>query len=297
MLQRSLPWWIAALLPADSADLGGGLFLTTAQRLQVGTMISANPEGGQLHRKAGSRGIIAGCSAVSVQAMLTQGRFYRMVNRNKGDGVWHVDTADFLSCDGRELTSVPGEVELLRERTRQGGLTSPFWLSEEQTERLCAYQAMRNRMGCDTAAGSSGGRPFQTPGVFAELTCGSSVTTRYVNVEMLSTTTVPGRLQMCLSAFRCFLPINVRTRRRFEAAVDVCLRVECLSSGCWCTIWGTAEDYKSCGFRVLDGALGVDVFDELGNPTFLIHALCTTTPLDVFAACYPEDSLCAAAVL
>lgn len=291
VLQRPVPWWLGSLLSADSTHLSRNLFLTTGQRMQVGTMIFASSESEKASYRREGFGCITAHSPAVVQAMLTHGRFYRVVTRNHGDVTFHVDTADFLSHEGRALTTVQSELELLHERTRQHHFASPFWLSEAQARHICAYRTMRQRL---RWVGDDVAQLFQKPGLHVELSSGLSEFTRYINTDALCSSSPSAKgVQMCLSAFRCFTPINVRTKQRFDATVEICLRVECLHSGCWCSVWGTAEDYASCGFRALDGALGVDVFDELGNPAFLICALCTTAPLEVYAACYPNDSICA----
>lgn len=298
VLRRPAPRWAGQAASLLSVSTGSKdavqLFFTAAQRRQLSGLLFFPRRDDDALRVLENWPRTSDTLLTAAQAVLTHGRFFRLVNPNRGDVVLHVDTCDFLSCEGAALTSLPHEIAMLEERTRTRSLLLPFWVSERQARELCAYQQMQRRFRCASSDSATMADVFQNNNVFLELTCGTPEVVRYVNWEALCSGVISSTtLLMTLSFFRCFSPINVRTRRRFDFAVEVRLRVEAMSSECWCSIWGTAKDYEQCGFKVLEGALGVDVFDELGNPAFLIHALCTTTPLEVYAACYPNDSICA----
>ncbi|KPI87737.1 hypothetical protein ABL78_3210 [Leptomonas seymouri] len=289
VLQRRLPWWVALPLSASSAGTSGGLFLTFAQRRQLFTISVSNRES-----DTGLGYCIADMSPCSAQSMLTHGRFFRVVDLNRGDVLQHVDTSDFLSWEGLTLTTVPEEIDSLEARTRRNALTLPFWVTEPQAMQLCSYESVNALFNCAASDSATVSDAFHNRDTFVELAGGTSELVRYVNWGALcSGVHNLAFLRSCLSFFRCFFPINVRTKHRFDTVIEIRLRVEAMNSGCWCSIWGTTEDYEKCGFSVLEGALGVDVFDELGNPAFLIHALCTSSPLEVYAACYPNDSISA----
>ncbi|KPA80721.1 putative mitochondrial hypothetical protein [Leptomonas pyrrhocoris] len=293
VLQRRMPWWATSFLAAPSAGASGSLLLTSAQRRQLSSMTVRGGDGADSARRFHKACSLCDTSLNSAQAMLTHGRFLRLVDSNRGDVVIHVDTTDFLSWEGTTLTTVPEEAALLERQTRLNALMLPFWVTEPQATELCAYESVQRSLRCASSGSAIIADAFQNRDTFVELTCGTSEVTRYVNWEALCSRSLPPvTLHSCLSFFRCFVPINVRTKRAFDTVVAMRLRVEAMCSDCWCSVWGTADDYERCGFRVLDGALGVYVFNGLGSPAFLIHALCTTTPLEVYAACYPNDSIC-----
>jgi hypothetical protein len=283
------------MLREDVGVAKDSLLLTAAQRRQLFTMIFGvdrmHVSGADTH--LGWR--TTGFSPFTAQAMLTHGRFLRLVSRNRGDVVVHVELSDFLSCHGQALTTVPHEIDALTLRTRRDELQSPFWVTKSQATELCTYGTVQCQFHFVSPSSSAIAEAFASDATSMLLTCGTSEATRYVNWGTLCSCVVnAAALRTSVSFFRCFHPINVRTKQHFAWAVELRLRVEAMSSDCWCSVWGSAEDYESCGFRVLDGALGVDVFDDLGNPSFLVHALCTTTPLEVYAARYPNDCICMA---
>lgn len=224
---------------------------------------------------------------------LTHGRFVRRVTPNGGDVPPHFHFSEYLSVRGTPLTDSAAEMRQLEKRARAGLYQSPFWLTQAQLTDYFGQAHQRRDFACGPTSAISTAELFQNSAVFVELNRATGKSVRVVSLdEFHLSRDTPLPLFRLLSYLRVFSPINVRTLRGFDEGVELRLRVECYRSGCWCSVWGSVEDYASRGFAVLPGALGVDVFDSLGNPHFLIHALCTTSPVDVFVTCYPNDSVC-----
>ncbi|AYU80790.1 hypothetical protein LdCL_290035600 [Leishmania donovani] len=293
VIGRSCPWWLSRLLAETRGTESTPKLLTTsAQRLQVGGQLSGSCDNPALFPFRHTLHLNASTPIAEAQVIMTHGRRLRMVSRNYGDVKWHVDLSDFLSCSGTCLTEVEEEVERLTQLTRRNSYTSPFWVTQLQLESHFRNALAGFSTGCPPSNLAHVCEVYENPNMFVELSCGAATTARYANLgEFRMQPHLGLSLKSCISFLRVFSPINVQTRRAFDACVESRLRLECQQSGCWCSVWGTAQDYASCGFAPLDGAIGVDVFDALGNPLFLIHALCTTAPLDVFSRCYPNDSI------
>ncbi|CAG9578026.1 conserved hypothetical protein [Leishmania major strain Friedlin] len=293
VIGRSCPWWISRLLAETRVTESTLKLLTTsAQRLQLCGRLSRNGGNRALFSPLHIPHLHASTSIAEAQVIMTHGRRLRMVSRNNGDVKVHVDLSDFLSCSGTCLTEVEEEVERLAELTGRNSYTSPFWLTQPQLESHFRNALAGHSTGCPHAYSAHDCEVYENPNMFVELSCGTATTARYANLgEFRIHPYLQLSLISCISFLRVFSPINVQTRRAFDACVEWRLRWECQQSGCWCSVWGTVQDYASCGFATLDGAIGVDVFDALGNPLFLIHALCTTAPLDVYSRCYPYDSI------
>ncbi|GET90581.1 hypothetical protein, conserved [Leishmania tarentolae] len=293
VLGRSCPWWLFHLVPETwRAENSLQLLTTPAQRHQLRGHLCVSDGNASACAFTPNIDLQVCTSSAEIQVIMTHGRRLRMVSRNCGDVKLHVDLSNFLSCRGTCVTEVKEEAVRLAELTRRKLYASPFWLTQAQLESYFQNTSATYRTGCSCANSMHVCEVYQNPNASVELTCGTETPTRYANLdEFRARPHVPVSLMSCISFFRIFAPINVKTRRSFDPCVEWRLRLECQRSGCWCSVWGTAEDYASCGFSTLDGAIGVDVFDALGNPLFLIHALCTTAPLDIFTSCYPTDSV------
>ncbi|KAG5473936.1 hypothetical protein LSCM1_04572 [Leishmania martiniquensis] len=292
VLWRPLPWWIHRIaVKTIEAHRCRHLVTTPAQQLHIREKVSSCR--GHVAEFRRAIGLCAQDTGITeAQVCLSHGRRLRHVSRQRGDVPLHVEFCDFLSCKGTSVTEVMEEARRLAERTRLKSYTSPFWFTQPQLENHFRNSVVQWCTHCMSTDRPSVCEVYENPDTFVELGSGSAATVRYANLdEFRSQRDAELSLIACLSFLRVFSPINVHTRRAFDACVESRLRVECHRSGCWCSIWGTAEDYKKCGFSTLDSALGVDVFDALGNPMFLIHALCTTTPLRVFESCYPNDCI------
>ncbi|CBZ23744.1 conserved hypothetical protein [Leishmania mexicana MHOM/GT/2001/U1103] len=293
VIGRSCPWWLSRLI-AETKETESSLKIltTSAQRLQLRSQLRGNGENPAPFCPLSSVQLRASTSIAEAQVIMTHGRRLRMVSRNSGDVKLHVDFSDFLSCSGTCLTDVEVEAVRLTELTRKNSYTSPFWLTQPQLESHFRNALAGLSTGCLPANSPHVCEVYENPNMFVELSCGTATTARYANLgEFRAQPHADLSLIACLSFLRIFSPINVQTRRAFDACVESRLRWECYRSGFWCSIWGTVQDYANCGFSTLDGAIGVEVFDALGNPLFLIRALCTTAPLNVYSRCYPNDSI------
>ncbi|KAG5474228.1 hypothetical protein CUR178_04342 [Leishmania enriettii] len=293
VLRRPSPRWFTALMAELMVPHGDPQLVTTsAQQYQLSGRERSDGSKAASHLR--HYGLCLGdpTQLEEAQICLAHGRRLRRVSPQRGDIPLHVDLCNFLSCKGTSVTKVAEEAERLDKRTQSKSYTSPFWLT--QPELLGHFQnpLIQLYTRCSLGHWTRVSEAYEDPNVFVEFDRGSKATTRYANLDEFRTqpnSALP--LFACMSFFRMFSPINVHTRRSFDACVEWRLRVECQRTGCWCSIWGTAEDYDKCGFSTLDGALGVDVFDALGNPLFLINAFCTTAPLEIFASCYPHDCI------
>ncbi|KEG06689.1 hypothetical protein DQ04_12741020 [Trypanosoma grayi] len=116
---------------------------------------------------------------------------------------------------------------------------------------------------------------------------------RVMNLSAFAGPTTSGRRavnhQFALYAFREYVPINVRTRCRFSHSVEDALRAHSMLFGCWWTVWGAPDDFKAVGADVLQGPLGVWVFDEWGSPLFLVSALACEDAVAAVAHAHPGD--------
>ncbi|KAG5499437.1 hypothetical protein JKF63_08000 [Porcisia hertigi] len=293
ILMRPPPWWASTLI----AEIRGAetclkLLTTPAQQFQLGRQACGGA--GNNARRSWTRTVCVSTATDTLEAevILTHGRRLKRVSLHRGDVELHVDLSEFLSCRGTALTEVAEKVKLLAECTQKNSYTSPFWLTQMQLEGHFHNPNIRLSTRCSPGNSSRISEVYGNPNKLIELNCGSAATARFANLdEFRNQPHLEPCLHSCLSFFRIFSPINVKTCLRFDECVERYLRVECQRSGCWCSVWGTPEDYTSCGFSTLDGAIGVHVFDGLGNPSFLIRALCTTSPLDIYARCYPHDSI------
>ncbi|KAK7200211.1 hypothetical protein NESM_000072500 [Novymonas esmeraldas] len=293
VLGRPGPWWLSHLFQdSPAAADSAGVATTAAQHLKLGAWMTGDVSGTVIKLWRNDL-LAASCLPLEeAEATLTHGRQLRRVSETRGDVDLHVDFADFLSCEGVALTKATTEVQLLTARTLQRAYTSPFWLTQGQMGQCWSEIANWKLRRAASTTVLPLREKFHDSDIFVELGGGDEGGERYVNVdEVTATRGTSALLRRCLSLFRVFTPISVRTRRPFDARVALRLRAECFHSGCWCSVWGTEEDYASSGFAALEGAIGVHVVDTLGNPLFLIHALCTTAPLDVLVSCYPNESL------
>ncbi|CAM36830.2 conserved hypothetical protein [Leishmania braziliensis MHOM/BR/75/M2904] len=293
VLGRPSPWWLSRLSAEARGALSGvELLATTAQKIQLGRQIYG--DGRSATESFCLRDAHGGFDMriAEAQVILTHGRRLRQFSLNRGDVPLHVDLSDFLSCSGSSVTQVAEEAESLAERTRRNSYASPFWFTKEQLEGHFWNSCTQHTTRCAPKSRKRVCEVYENPNMFVELGCGAGKTAPYANLdEFRSQPNAELSLFSCISFLRIFSPISVKTQRAFDACVEWRLRVECQQSGCWCSVWGSAEDYASCGFSILDGAIGVDMFDALGNPLFLVNALCTTAPLAVYASCYPSDSI------
>ncbi|AAZ10326.1 uncharacterized protein TEOVI_000533700 [Trypanosoma equiperdum] len=241
------------------------------------------------------------------RAALIHGPFERKVRMSSGDSLVTVDfTASALSMRGVALTD---DVTVMKEAVglaEERHYTSPFWLS---TGELRYFMKGMNTLSlylhCDFSAAFSAGAGSggAIPSVLVHNDRGERC--RVMNLSEFVTTSAKYKPKVKRNGitstndinhfsafifFREFTPVSVLTRSAtFPKDIEDCIRRYCILSGCWCTIWGTPEEFREAGHDVHEGSLGLWVFDELGLPLFLVNALSCLDVAAAFSYVYPND--------
>ncbi|EKF32902.1 hypothetical protein MOQ_003236 [Trypanosoma cruzi marinkellei] len=228
------------------------------------------------------------------RAVLVHSERLRKINRRRGDVPVAVDiTAPALSVRGVALTTSEKALSTLSGIATEHGYEMPFWLTREELMYF-VFSHERVRMFFNFDASRSSG-PLRAggsiPSVEVENDRGNICHVMNVSefIKRVPPSTSGVNRYGLFHLFRQFVPINVLTKRRFSHDVEDALRKCSISFGCWCSVWGTLHDYKTLGFEVLDGPLGVWVFDELDAPMFLTSAFSCANPKAVFSHVYPSD--------
>ncbi|KAF8276427.1 hypothetical protein BCY84_15286 [Trypanosoma cruzi cruzi] len=228
------------------------------------------------------------------RAVLVHSERWRKINRRRGDVPVVVDiTAPALSARGVALTSSEEALSTLDRIAKEHGYETPFWLTREEIMYFVfSHGRVQTFLNFDASRFPGPLRAGESiPSVELENDRGEIC--RVMNVSEFLKKVVPSASGVnrygLFHCFRQFLPINVLTKRRFSHDVEDALRKCSISFGCWCSVWGTIHDYKKLGFEVLDGPLGVWVFDELDSPMYLTSAFSCTNPKAVFSHVYPND--------
>lgn len=295
--QRVAPWLANQLENAE----GSRVLATPALLSQLGTPPGLFDKGVRPHKRlpvllypVPERGVRAAAVACALHARRTC-----RVHTHRGDTLPDFDlTAPCLSPRGVSLTKDPSAQVALAAVAARKGYSSPFWLSVADISALASFTK-----GALTSLGILS--TVQEKGMLRHLYRESNedastvVNDRSELSRVVNLCELQGRQHKITARmnsisfflFRKFRPINVRSCRPFDPSVEDRLRAESVCSGCWCSVWGTREDYELCGCTVLRGALGVQVFDAVGNSVFLINALCTEDPAAAYAAAFPSRTI------
>lgn len=103
-----------------------------------------------------------------------------------------------------------------------------------------------------------------------------------VNVEEVLVNPTITPLLPLLSLFRRFQPLHVLTRLPFPPVVELHIRSHCWRMGCWCSIWGTIDDFKQLGMNCYpNSSSGLPLHIPDSGSTFL-SAISSSDPQRVY---------------
>lgn len=285
---RSLPLWVQRCVAGSSAHTVVEC-ISAAQRLQLGLRFDAY--GSSLHVSPTYRFLLVRSpvdSEVS-RVCLSHTRPCRRVSLRCGDVTCTLDRGcDHLSCRGVPLTDNEDALQQLSRVASQQGYRLPFWVSLEEAVQL--PPASRWQRGATAALGAS---QWVDKRLLVEVVNDRNTACSVCNVEELHRAfpACLARDAQLFSYCRKFRPVNILTKRAFDPVVEDRLRRECHRTGCWCSLWGTPDDFAAAGVGALRGALGLHVFDKGGNELFLTNAFCTEDPIAAFAVAYPNETV------
>nr|CCC89753.1 conserved hypothetical protein [Trypanosoma congolense IL3000] len=228
----------------------------------------------------------------------------RQVTLSNGDTPVLVDiVAPALSMRGVALTHDVVAMEAAVAMSEKRRYTSPFWLSRREIQYFVAKTPFFGSfLRCNFSMISSGATGVDIPSL--KLVNDRGEECCVMNLSEFSST-ASGLVTVChgntdaicgvhhihsFFLFRQFSPVNVFTRRAsFSHEVEDAIRRYCMRFSCWCSVWGTLEDFKAAGIDVLEGPLGLWLFDEWDMPFFLTSALSCVNVKAAFAHVYPND--------
>lgn len=264
---HQLPRWVNILAPKNCTT--AQYCLTYTQLLHLGVSRVAKPL--QFVNFVSSVDWCGSC--------LTQCREHMYIHDRFGEA-WNINiTVPYLSTDGTPLTEDPRSIRKLDKCSQY---STPFWITEEETTILSRHLP-------DDFNAFHSSNKFHTHSVPIRTLRGDYIPV--VNVEEVISTSSAMNLRSFLSLFRVFQPISIKTRQPFPSSIALLLRIECWRTRCWCSIWGTEEDFSNENISCLDGALSVNVFTEHGNELALTNGLRTSNSAEVYRIVFPEAHL------
>lgn len=217
-------------------------------------------------------------------AALVHSRPWCRVHPSKGDVLVDFDVkAAFLSIRGSCIYSTDDQALALTQIQNRKQYSTPFWVSLPETKLLHTW---KYAYGALHLAPSLIESTFSDAEIAPEVVNDRGIHCRVLNLEEVQVTPFVSNFHFHL--FRRFTPMSVRTRLPFSHDVTDRIRAECCASRCWCSVWGTLEDFVAVGVEPLQGALGVWVLDALGNEVFLTNAMCTKNPRAAYQIAYPN---------
>ncbi|ORC93402.1 uncharacterized protein TM35_000012790 [Trypanosoma theileri] len=259
------------------------------------------------------------------RATLVHSQRLRRLDVNRGDTPVVVDiTATALSARGVALTNDESTLSKMRELAKERHYDSPFWLTREEMEYFVfSNNRLQRLFNCNIPHSNGGLDNYKKiPSIevenerkqkchvmnlseFAKITSStfsfnsslssSSSNNNNNNMMMTNTTVSPeGRglnHNTAFHMFRQFRPIDIRTKSLFPPDIADALRKYSMTTGCWCTVWGTPNDYTALDLKVPEGPLGVWVFDAEDSPLFLTPALTCDNPVKALTHVYKDDHI------
>lgn len=262
-----LPRWVCRLAPSDSKT--SHYCLTYEQLLHLGVMNPTKPL--QFVNFVSS---LDWCSAC-----VTQCRQHKYIHERRGEA-WSINiTTPYLSIRGTPLTEDMASILKLNERT---DYSLPFWITENELFLLSQYLP-------DHFIANHSADKFHTRSVRIRKSFGEDVSV--INIQEVMSKPSSMNMTSCLSLFRIFDPINVKNRQAFSSSIALLLRIQCWKTRCWCSIWGTEEDFTEESISCFEGALSINVFTKHGNELQLTNALRTTNSAEAYRIVFPETHL------
>lgn len=262
---NELPRWVSRLAPESCT--ASNYCLTHAQLLHLGIFGACKPI--QFVNLTSSVDWCCAC--------LTQCRPHKYIHERRGEE-WNTNiTAPYLSINGKNLTNDTLSIQKLDEHTQY---LLPFWITEKEVFQL-------SRCLPEDFTTYQVGQKFSANSEIIVNSRGKRIPV--VNIQEVISPHSKINLFSFLSLFRLFEPVSVRTRQAFSSSVSLQLRVECWRTRCWCSIWGTKEDFDHKNDSCLEGALSVNVFTKHGNELLLTNALRTSNAAEVYRRTFPES--------
>ncbi|CAD2213451.1 hypothetical protein AGDE_11149 [Angomonas deanei] len=215
------------------------------------------------------------------------------VDVNQGDVKTVVDfRAPFLSVCGTAVSTDAASLEALQQRHLNRNYRLPFWISNSEATFLLNFPYVKRALSIDHTLFERRSHLFANDAVAVSVLDGGA-SKRVVNLEELTRKDMDFEttIRYCFYFFRLFEPINVATRQPFDKYVTNRIRLESVMSKCWCSIWGTAEDYAAAGIPLRDDPLDLVAVDLFGNELTLISAMGTVSPQDCFSQVYPSKAI------
>ncbi|KAH9598697.1 hypothetical protein LSM04_000163 [Trypanosoma melophagium] len=247
------------------------------------------------------------------RATLVHSQRVRRLHVNCGDACVNVDiTATALSARGVALTNDEKTLNKMKVLAKERDYDSPFWLTREELEYfIFSDKRLRRLLNCNVPHSLGGLDNYKIiPSIEVENERGqkckvmnlsefaginySTFASSNNNTNTNISVSHKGHSLNHHTAFhilRQYRPINIRTNSPFSPDIEDALRKYCMSSGCWCTVWGAPEDYRALDIKVPEGPLGVWVFDADDFPLFLTTALACDNPVKAFAHVYNADHI------
>ncbi|EPY32022.1 hypothetical protein STCU_03016 [Strigomonas culicis] len=194
--------------------------------------------------------------------------------------------AEFLTCRGVSLAVTDGDAVRLRALTTERGYLSPFWLTLAEVELLFLHSVIWCRLQFKNLSLHEVSRLFVDRAVrlsdnrFPVLNAQELVEEGAVDCSSY--------LRPATDLFRIFIPVDVLTGKPFDRCIEDRIRIECIMSKSWCSIWGTPTSFQNAGIELFEDPIGIYVMDTDGNESFIISALSTKDPLGAYAKMYPN---------
>lgn len=218
-------------------------------------------------------------STESHQACITHCKQRKYVSIMSGETFDITITSPYLSANGSALTFDEKSISNLDSMSRY---ISPFWLTESESYFLCRY--------LPEIFDYSHARKVFTSTTETQLVVDrANELVSVVNLQEIIRNYTSFSPLTFLRLFRIFEPINVRTKKPFLPSTAMLLRTICWRRRCWCSIWGTTEDFSSVGIRCLDGAITVNVFDQAEHDLLLTSSLNTSNVAGAYTLCFPQN--------